>query len=161
MESDLIYNFRDFYEVQLQAKITNFMVQINDKNLLGRLTNIRLLQLQSREFLHVSPLLFWPHRKIKAQHQKSFFHSLLTLCFRNNFSFDVSLDKRNQILGGIKDLRSILGTNMVPSFVKSMRNQFIMYYEQITTLDGQYLLDWPLIRKKQYADIPSRRKPKW
>ena len=40
LENRLIYNFRDFYELQLQSKITNFLIQINDKRLLGDVTNI-------------------------------------------------------------------------------------------------------------------------
>ena len=35
MESNLIYNFRDFYEVQLQSKISNFLIQVNDTALMG------------------------------------------------------------------------------------------------------------------------------
>jgi len=42
LENRLIYNFRDFYELQLQSKISNFLLQINDKRLLGDITNIRI-----------------------------------------------------------------------------------------------------------------------
>ena len=42
LENRLIYNFRDFYEVQLQSKITNFLIQVNDTRLLGDITNLRI-----------------------------------------------------------------------------------------------------------------------
>ncbi len=57
LENRLIYNFRDFYEVQMQSKITNFLIQINDKNLLGEITDVRLKQLQTKEWLQFSPLI--------------------------------------------------------------------------------------------------------
>ena len=161
MESNLIYNFRDFYEVQLQSKISNFMIQVNDTGLLGRLTDIRLRQLQQREWLHISPLLSWPHRTIKPSHKTSFLHSILTLCFQNNFSFDVSLDRINRILGGYKDIRSILGTNLDISDHRSMRTQQILYLEQVTSLNGSYLLPWTQVCAKRFSTSPSRRTPAW
>ena len=60
LSNNLIYQYRDLYEVQLQSKITNFFIQINDQGLMGQLTNLRLLAIQSKECLHVTPLLFGP-----------------------------------------------------------------------------------------------------
>ena len=87
LENNLIYSFRDFYEVQLQSKITNFLIQINDKGLMGKLTDIRLCQLQFLEWLPTSPLISWPYRTIPNAHKKSYLRSMLTLCFQQQFSF--------------------------------------------------------------------------
>jgi len=42
----LLYNFRDLYDVTLQSKISQLYIQINDRNLLGLTTQIRLKQIQ-------------------------------------------------------------------------------------------------------------------
>src|SRR5437764_5253222 len=90
LENRLIYNFRDFYEVQLQSKITNFLIQVNDTRLLGDITNIRIKQLQTSEWLQYSPLLCWPYNNIKIRHYKSFVASMISLCYDNNISFNVN-----------------------------------------------------------------------
>jgi hypothetical protein len=64
MENTNIYRFRDLVEVQKQSKITNFSVQINDKSILGRITHIRLLQLQHSEWLQHNPLYEWPYSSV-------------------------------------------------------------------------------------------------
>ena len=161
MESNLIYNFRDFYEVQLQSKISNFLIQVNDTALMGLITEIRLRQLQQSEWLHISPLLSWPHRTIKPKHKTSFLHSLLTLLFQNNFSFDISLNRIDRTLGGYKDIRSILEQNLDNRDIKSMKNQQILYLEQVTSLDGSFLLPWTQIRKKRFTISPSFCTPNW
>src|SRR5439155_16690104 len=51
LENNLIYKFRDLYEVLFQSKITNFTIQINDNSLLGLITTIRLQQIQTQEWL--------------------------------------------------------------------------------------------------------------
>ena len=59
-----IYSFHDFYEVLLQAKLNNFIIQLNDTDLLGQVTFIRLLQLQAAECLQQSVLIDWPYNNI-------------------------------------------------------------------------------------------------
>ncbi|CAB4423740.1 unnamed protein product [Rhizophagus irregularis] len=39
---NLIYNIKDIADNQLQAKGTNFLIQLNDKGLLGKIMTIRL-----------------------------------------------------------------------------------------------------------------------
>ncbi len=46
MNNLFIYNFRNLYELQIQLKITNFLVQLNSQGLLKHLTEIQLLQIQ-------------------------------------------------------------------------------------------------------------------
>ena len=70
MENCYIYNFRDLYEVQKQSKITNFFIQLNNKGLLGQVTNIRIKQIQLQEWLTTSPLLEWYHKDITKNKEK-------------------------------------------------------------------------------------------
>ncbi|PKY56514.1 hypothetical protein RhiirA4_476858 [Rhizophagus irregularis] len=45
---NLIYNIKDIADNQLQAKDTNFLIQLNDKGLLGKIMTLRLKQLQNK-----------------------------------------------------------------------------------------------------------------
>jgi hypothetical protein len=45
LESNLIYNLRSIQDNQIQAKITNFFVQINDQGILGNIMKIRMVDL--------------------------------------------------------------------------------------------------------------------
>jgi len=51
MDNSFIYNFRNLCDLQIQSKITNFLVQLNSQGLLRRLTIIQLLQIQQQEYL--------------------------------------------------------------------------------------------------------------
>src|SRR5207245_863250 len=55
-----IYNYRDLYGVQLQAKLSNFLIALNHQSLLEKVTNIRLLQIQSKYGLDCNPVISWP-----------------------------------------------------------------------------------------------------
>ena len=58
---NLIYNIKDIADNQLQVKGTNFLIQLNDKGLLGKITMLRLKQLQNKFWIEdniVSIFLF-------------------------------------------------------------------------------------------------------
>src|SRR5947207_15463853 len=61
LENNLIYKFRDLYEVSVHSKISNFVIQINDQNLVRKVTDISLKQLQQYEWLSKSALVTSPY----------------------------------------------------------------------------------------------------
>ena len=80
-----IYNYRDLYGVQLQAKLSNFLIALNHQSLLGKVTNIRLLQIQSKYGLDCNPVISWPLDSIANRANITFLEGLLTLCKKHNF----------------------------------------------------------------------------
>ncbi len=60
MQTKLIYNFRNLYNIKIQAMFSNLLVQLNNPGLLGCTTLIRVHQLQSDLFLHKYSLEYWP-----------------------------------------------------------------------------------------------------
>lgn len=96
----MIYNYRNLYEVQLQSKITNFYIQLNDQKLLGNITDIRLKQIQHNEWLSKSPLIEWPYNTPQCRHYSSFIPSMITLCHSNKFTFQVHPHQTNEIFEG-------------------------------------------------------------
>ena len=102
-----IYNYRDLYGVQLQAKLSNFLIALNHQSLLGKVTNIRLLQIQFNYGLDCNPVIFWPLDSLINRNNITFFEGLLTLCKKHNFSYSVSESQQNVNLGGNTFLRTI------------------------------------------------------
>jgi hypothetical protein len=58
--SNLIYGIHSVWDNQIQAKITNFFIQINDESTLEKIMEIRLLDIQRKLWLPFSPLLSLP-----------------------------------------------------------------------------------------------------
>src|SRR5438128_12553535 len=85
-----IYNYRDLYGVQLQAKLSNFLIALNHQSLLGKVTNIRLLQIQSIYSLDCNPVISCPLVFILNCTHITFLDGLLTLCNKNNFSYSLT-----------------------------------------------------------------------
>jgi hypothetical protein len=48
LDNNLIYNIRSLWKNQIQAKITNFLIQINDYGILGHITQLRLIDIQKK-----------------------------------------------------------------------------------------------------------------
>ena len=161
LENNFIYKFRDLYEVQLQSKITNFVIQINDQNLLGKITDIRLKQLQHYEWLSKSPLVTWPYNSIQHNQYRSFIAGMLSLCQQQKIDFHVNNDQHNLILGGNlqREIRTILGEDF-SKYKKQLRLNNIMFLEQLSSPNGKFLSTWKTIGRKTFTTSLART-PKW
>src|SRR5204863_8057935 len=78
LNDPLIYNFRDFYELQLQSKLNNFAVQLNQHSLMQSVTLLCLKQLQTQECLEVLPTVVWTTTSI-YEYFTQFITGMLTL----------------------------------------------------------------------------------
>ena len=137
--------------MQLQAKITNFYIQVNDPRTLGTITDIRLKQLQTQEWLRFSPLFFWPHNEVQKKHYTSFIAATITLCHSQGFTFNMNSNKKNEIISGNVEIREILGNSFNKKTVKQqLRSRNLMYIDQLTTVDGCMLLNWNQITTKSF-----------
>src|ERR1044072_4926948 len=56
LTNPLIYNYRDLYDSQIQAKVSNLVMQLNDTFIVGRTIIIRIRNLQHKYYLNRSPL---------------------------------------------------------------------------------------------------------
>jgi len=109
-----IYNFRDMFEVQLQAQFSNFAVQLNHPGLLGQITAYRLAHIQSKECLNITPLLFTKTNLSTKYYKTSFIPNALDLFRRFNFSFKVNNALQNTIEGGSILIRDVLDSHFIP-----------------------------------------------
>ena len=157
LTNSFIYNFRDLYQVQMQSKFTNFLVQINDNSIVGLSTNIRLLKLQSKWWLPNNPLICWPFQQ--QANNKDHIIDLLSTIHEFHLSFNIADHFKNQIQGGNIPLCHILDTKSYKNALKSLKYNGIMYLDQLTSLDGFYLLKW--IDTRLYEHNTSIKIPKW
>jgi hypothetical protein len=118
VENSLIYKVHAFKDNQIQVKIANFMVQINDNKLLGNIMEIRLLQIQLKLLLEKSVLLENPYslfeiKNIASRLNNNFILKNLLLMKKSDFGLKMDLDikkeKNNYIFGDKMLLREILG----------------------------------------------------
>ena len=105
-------------------------------------------------------MVFWPYRTFTRTDIKRFMFSMITFCFQQDFTFDVSPSKINRITGGKIFLRSIID-DLTRSDLRSLRNQQILFLEQLTSLDGKILMDWHLIRNRNFTATPAKFAPAW
>src|SRR6266498_2030244 len=163
MDNQFIYNFRNLYELNLQAKLTNYVVQINDKSILGRFTNIRLRKLQNLMWIPDNPLLY-PFSMTNYRwnsFNNNFHFNMIMLCRQNNFSFShsnyefASSTSAFKIKGGSISLESLFKTDYY-KYIKSLKKKMILFLEQITSLDGKSLLEWFTLHQKTF--IPPKYK---
>jgi len=109
LNNPFIYNYRNLEEIQKQAKITNFLVQINDKKQLGKITKLRLRNLQKKEWLAKSLVEVFPFDKRLKKYKNNFIFNNLLLCKENDITFGISESTKTNIEGGKITLHKILG----------------------------------------------------
>src|SRR3989440_8545291 len=137
-----IYNYRYLYGVQLQAKLSNFLIALNHQSLLGKVTNIRLLQIQSKYGLDCNPVISWPLDSIVNRTNVTFLEGLLTLCKKHNFSYSVPEIYRNVILGGNMPIRAILNQQTYSRLNNFLVQKRIFYKSQLTEVIAGRTLSW-------------------
>src|SRR6266498_2995234 len=123
MNNSNLYNFRNFYDVQIQAKLTNFIIQINIPGLLGDITKIRLQQIQQDKWLQYNPLYQWPY-SMSTGFYKSNIKSMLSLSKINNITFEIASDSLFKIEEGKYELRNILLTKVFEKFRKYFAQKY-------------------------------------
>src|SRR2546430_8218498 len=91
------YKYQDFYGVQLQSKLSNFLVTLNNKAVLGDVVHIMLRQFQSYYGLSSSPLLEWPYKEIFKSVCAYFLPALVSLCSMNDFFYEIPNQHKHNI----------------------------------------------------------------
>src|SRR5579871_424666 len=141
MDNYWIYNFRSIYSNQIQAKINNFFIQLNDPNILGKITKISLRNLQDREWLARDPLVEFPFDRIAYRNRNCYIFNMLYLCKQNNITFNITPEKQMNIEGGKITIRELINQEY-HRYKRLLRKDSILYLDQIITPDKQKLLNY-------------------
>ncbi|GBC46185.2 reverse transcriptase [Rhizophagus irregularis DAOM 181602=DAOM 197198] len=126
MELNLLYNIHSIFDNQLQAKVNNFIIQINDQGILGKIMEIRLVDIQNKLLLPFNPLINFPFSNkdliFMGQHlQNNFIINNLLLMKSYNFSIEFNkhnIGKNSTVLGRGRHIMEIVGTE---SFLKNIK----------------------------------------
>ncbi|RIB08210.1 hypothetical protein C2G38_2212231 [Gigaspora rosea] len=148
-----LYNIKNIWDIQLQYHISNFIKRLNDNNLLGTTTHIRIQQIQNNLwlstniFLHPNPTIDGPNRYTTNFKIIQLFKHL------DNFNIPFTIKE------GSISLESILSSHSkYPTFKKQIRHHHLLFLDQLTSFDNSCLLDWkhisPRLNKITKGKIP-------
>src|ERR1043165_8433187 len=143
MLNPYLYNIYNIWDIQLQHHISNYLQRINNSELLGITTRIRLQQLQNNlwssiNILHHSkPIIDGPNKhSLNFKIIQLLTHLGLTISANSNLIWP------HTISDGGQSLESILSQHpKYPTFKKQLRQSNIMYLEQFCTANNSTLLD--------------------
>jgi hypothetical protein len=143
MLNPFLYNIHNIWDIQLQHHISNYLQQINNSDLLGITTRIRLQQLQNNLWSptsilhHPKPTIDGPNRhSLNFKITQLLFHLELTISVNSNLTWPYTISNGGQ------SLESILSQHpKYSTFKKQLRQSNIMYLEQLCTADNSTLLD--------------------
>jgi hypothetical protein len=156
-----IYNLCELWDRQVQHHITNLVVRLNDNGILGKISKIKLHQLQLNLWLSKSPLESWNY---SVSHLRLFKNNLMAgiLCIAKffKFSFRTTYDSESFIIKGGQILLQDIFAEKYTSFVNALAKKQVLYLDQILCCEGTHLLSWKQVVLHLKINICGR-KPKW
>ncbi|CAB4420682.1 unnamed protein product [Rhizophagus irregularis] len=163
LDNPYIYGYRDFYDNQLQAKITDFCIQLNDNGLLGKITEIRLKSLQDQLWTSRPLIEKLPYNRVLHTRKNNYILNMLLLCYDNNISLQ-NLDNNifPTIKGGRIPLEDVVDNAYYSRHRERLREKNMLFLDQIISSDKSRLLLWKEILIKAYVPVSTQRKEaKW
>ena len=141
MKCNEIYRATTLIDHQLQSLVANLNKSLNDQNLLGLITKIRLFQLQHNERLIAFPLKEW-NLPLRECDRTSYIARALSILKQENLTF--TANDTNEILRGHTALTSLLTFTGCKrkNFINSLKKRNLIFLSQLTSADGTYLLSW-------------------
>ena len=157
-----LYNIHNIWDIQLQHHISNFLIRINDPNLLGISTRIRLQQLQNNLWFttnilqHHSPNIDGPNRLTTT-----FKIILLLKRLEINIIANPNITWPKVVNSGNLPLEQILQHHpKYKTFKQQLRHKQILYLEQLCSADNQTLLSWKHLSPRLHH-LPTGKQPLW
>jgi hypothetical protein len=137
-----IFNMIDFFDRQTEAHIANLVLRLNDKGTLGLTTEIRLRELQTKEWLYDNPLDVWNYNNVNL-----FKNNLIAqiLCCMNSLGLAINYigyDKEYFKIGSGKlPIIEVLKDEYRKN-INSLRIRNLMYIDQLIYGETGILKDW-------------------
>ncbi|EXX57697.1 hypothetical protein RirG_204730 [Rhizophagus irregularis DAOM 197198w] len=158
LETNYIYNLNSFTNNQLQAKITNFVLQINDKGILGEIMDIRLTSIQNLLLLENNPLYTIDNKTshvIKKFYNESFTMRNILLMRDNDFDLekDDGIVERFKVEGGPTTVRLLISEDTYVNNFKFLQDNNIRYIDQLLSPSKRYLLTIKELEDKKYVKL--------
>src|SRR5690242_9109901 len=162
MLNPYLYNICNIWDIQLQHHITNFLQRINNPDLLGTTTRIRLQQLQNNLWStinilqHPQPIINGPNRfTLNFKIIQLLTHLKLSVTANSNILWPHTIQHNLQLL------EKILITNpKYKTFKYQLRKLKLLYLEQLCTADNTTLLIWKHLSPR-LLHLPKGKEPLW
>jgi hypothetical protein len=157
-----IYNIKHIWDIQLQHHIPNLLKRLNNPDLLGTSTRIRIQQLQNNLwsptsiFSHPNPIIDGPnHLTTNFKIVQLIRHIGWTFSINPTYNIPYTLHD------GTISLESLLSSHSkYPIFKKQLRYHKLLFLDQLTTYDNLYLLHWHHISPR-LNKLPKGVIPQW
>ncbi|KAF0526188.1 RNA-directed DNA polymerase from mobile element jockey-like [Gigaspora margarita] len=153
-----IYGIKNIWDIQLQHHISNFILHLNNKELLGISTHIRLQQLQNNLW-STTNILTHPNPVIDGINKNTTTFKI-TLLLRH---LDSTIHAHTDILQPYTinlpytSLEKILNSYpLYPTFKHQLHSKHIIFLEQLTSFDNTTLLAWNHISPRIGSLIPGK-----
>ncbi|GES86412.1 ribonuclease H-like domain-containing protein [Rhizophagus clarus] len=159
LDNPYIYGYRNLYENQLQVKITEFCIQLNDTGVLGKVTQIRLKSLQIQLWSSTNLVQKIPFNKISRSMMNNYLLNMSLLCKENNISFNIiNRNEFSNIGEGKVPLTDVVSNKFYSEFRPTLRRNLILFLDQVISGDKSRLLLWADIVNKYYYPQDTNNK---
>ena len=156
-----IFGMIDLYERQLETQVTNLMVNINDKGILGKITEIQNRKLQEREWFEENPVAIWKYTNVNS-FKGCWLAQILCLIRNTGIQFIQTNPDENstfKITGGKIPIWMIFREEY-RKHRDSLRKNRIIYIEQIFFPNSRTLKEWNQLNIEKNM-VQKGRTPKW
>jgi ribonuclease HI len=157
-----IYGIKNIWDIQLQHHISNFLARLNNSNLLGTSTQIRIQQLQNNLWSttnilqHPNPQVEGPNKHTTTFKIIKLFNYLgITIIANNNYQWPKTYQHSAYPLEKILSQHTLYRT-----FKKQLRQKNLLYLDQLMTSENNVLLKWQHISPRIYH-LPKGKQPLW
>ena len=135
-----LYNLIDFFDRQIEAQTSNLILKLNDKGALGITTEIRLRQLQTKEWLNDNPLHVWNYNNVNMFKGNTIAQ---ILCLMGDLGLSIYFlhDNTFKIEGGSVLIIDILKDNYRKN-INSLKKKNILYLEQLAYEGNKFFKEW-------------------
>ena len=137
-----IYGIKNIWDIQLQHHISKFLLRLNNSDLLGLTTKIRIQQLQNN--LWSTTNIFQYHNPIINginKHSTNFKIIQLLKHLDIQISSHSSITWPNTIKQNTLPIENLLGQHKsYNTFKKQLHTKRILYLDQLTSIDNSVLL---------------------
>jgi hypothetical protein len=155
-----IYGIKNIWDIQLQHHITNFLARLNNSDLLGLSTQIRIQQLQNNLWStisllqHPNPLIDGPNKYTTTYKIIKLLNPLnIVITANNNYQWPKIYQHNAYSLEQILNKHPLYST-----FKQQLRKKNIIYLDQLTTSENNILLKWQHISPRVYH-LPKGKRP--
>ena len=153
-----LYNLIDFFDRQIEAQTSNLILKLNDKGALGITTEIRLRQLQTKEWLNDNPLHVWNYNNVNMFKGNTIAQ---ILCLMGDLGLSIYFlhDNTFKIEGGSVSIIDILKDDYRKN-INSLKKKNILYLEQLAYEGNKFFKEWMNI--SHHPDVYYKGKiPNW